>query len=161
MTLQRTALVLQVACFQTTTYARYNMQSRVLINAQTEQVAGDHHWPLREMSRATPPSWVSHRKPAALDLQKGSSNPSTLLQPSGLKTHSNLNPCAGRTPWSRFPHRRIRQHSPTGFDPLFILERHIFTTTCGQRFYKLPQPLRSGSIELEEANQSAVFGADG
>ncbi len=31
---------------------------------------------------------------------------------------------------------------PDRFDPLFILEHHIFTITSDKRFYKLPQALR-------------------
>jgi hypothetical protein len=63
-----------------------------------EKFRRDYHWPLREMRRATLPSLVSHWKPVVLDSLNGSSNPSALLHPSELSTHSNLSVCDWRIP---------------------------------------------------------------
>jgi len=78
-----------------------------------EKFRRDYQWPLGEMRRATLPPLVSHWKPVVLGSQNGSSNPSTLLQPSKLSTHSNLSVCDWRMPRFRFPRRRLREHPPT------------------------------------------------
>jgi hypothetical protein len=84
-----------------------------LINALTRPVSRDYHWPLLEMSRSTLPPWMSHWDPDACASLNGSSNPSTLFQPPGVSTHSNVSACDWRIPSSRLPRRRLRQHPPT------------------------------------------------